>query len=54
MTLGVVGYPGDRDFGHYMYEHWENVDIDLAKTSAVLNYKIDTTGGKSLSLTTEP
>lgn len=43
--LGVVGYPGDLDFGEYMYEHWATVDIDLANTGTLLSYKIDTMPG---------
>ncbi|RBQ79720.1 hypothetical protein FVER14953_21145 [Fusarium verticillioides] len=41
--LGVVGYPGDLDFGRYLYEHWTTVEIDLAKTGTLLSYLIDTT-----------
>ncbi|OAG08386.1 uncharacterized protein CC84DRAFT_1085979, partial [Paraphaeosphaeria sporulosa] len=47
LKLGVVGFPGDRDFGQYLYEHWEDVDIDLASNDVLLSYKIDTTGGQS-------
>lgn len=44
--LGVVGYPGDVDSGNNMYEHWTDVQIDIAKTGNVLSYKIDTTPGE--------
>ena len=44
-TLGVVGYPGERDSGNYLYEHWQDVAVDLASTNMLLTYKIDTTGG---------
>lgn len=47
LSLGVVGYPGDREFGAYMYEHWADVQIDLARSRGVLEYKVDTTGGQS-------
>lgn len=30
-----------------MYEHWADVQIDLAKSKGVLEYKVDTTGGQS-------
>jgi hypothetical protein len=43
--LGIVGFPGDRDYGFFLYEDWRPVDIDLAQSGALLNYKIDTTGG---------
>lgn len=29
-----------------MYEHWADVQIDIAKTGNVLSYKIDTTPGE--------
>ncbi|RBA10536.1 hypothetical protein FPRO05_05125 [Fusarium proliferatum] len=45
--LGVVGYPGDLDFGKYLYEHWATVQIDLARTGTLLSYFIDTTPGQS-------
>lgn len=44
--LGVVGYPGDLDFGEHLYEHWATVDIDLARTGILLSYRIDISGGK--------
>ena len=44
--LGVAGYPGDRDFGAFMYEHWANVKIDLARTDNLLSYEIDTMPGE--------
>lgn len=36
-----------REFGAYMYEHWADVQIDLARSRGVLEYKVDTTGGQS-------
>jgi hypothetical protein len=42
---GVVGYPGDLDSGHYMYEEWSQISYDMKKTAALLTYHIDTTGG---------
>ncbi|RKK81839.1 hypothetical protein BFJ69_g3447 [Fusarium oxysporum] len=45
--LGVVGYPGDLDFGEQLYEDWATVHIDLAKTGTLLSYRIDTTPGQS-------
>ena len=48
-TLGVVGYPGELSFGNYMYEHWDTVQIDLAKSHGILEYKVDTTGGELVS-----
>jgi V8-like Glu-specific endopeptidase len=52
VELGVAGYPGDRDFGEFMYEHWATVDIDLAKTNTLLSYKIDTMPGVTLLILT--
>jgi V8-like Glu-specific endopeptidase len=50
MELGVVGYPAELDYGSYMYEDWEQVNIDLSQSGSLLNYKIDTTGGSFLKL----
>lgn len=44
--LGVVGYSQERDHGKYLYEKWQLVEIDLAKSGALLNYTIDPIGGK--------
>ncbi|KAK6532792.1 hypothetical protein TWF281_006968 [Arthrobotrys megalospora] len=46
-TLGVVGYPADRDLGEYMYEDFETVEYDLARNNMLLSYSIDTAGGNS-------
>ena len=32
-----------------MYEHWDTVQIDLAKSRGTLEYKIDSTGGELAS-----
>ncbi|KAM5377543.1 hypothetical protein ACJZ2D_004912 [Fusarium nematophilum] len=45
--LGVVGYPGDLDFGHHQYEDWRTVGIDLARTRTQLQYQIETSPGQS-------
>ncbi|KAK2936519.1 Peptidase S1, PA clan, chymotrypsin-like fold [Fusarium oxysporum f. sp. vasinfectum] len=45
--LGVVGYPGDLDFGEHLYEDWATVHIDLARSGALLSYRIDTSGGQT-------
>lgn len=44
--MGVVGYPGDLDSGHFMYEEWIAGTIDLPNTKGLLSYEIDTYGGK--------
>ena len=43
--LGVVGYPGDLDFGNFMYQEWNTTVIELAHTNQLLKYEIDTYGG---------
>ena len=47
--LGVVGFPGEINFGYHMYEAWGEVDINLAKTNSLLNYYIDTSGGEQFN-----
>jgi hypothetical protein len=44
-----VDYPGELSFGNYMYEHWDTIQIDLAKSRGTLEYKIDSTGGELVS-----
>ncbi|KAJ3459663.1 hypothetical protein MRS44_015736 [Fusarium solani] len=45
--LGVVGFPGDLDYGERLYEDWAEVNIDLEMTGTLLSYFIDTTPGQS-------
>ena len=45
--IGVVGYPGDKDEGEHMYEHFLCADWDLATANEnMLEYAIDTCRGK--------
>jgi V8-like Glu-specific endopeptidase len=46
LNIGVVGYPGDKDNGEYMFEHYLDTEFDLAKSQRMLSYLIDTYGGK--------
>ncbi|KAH7253105.1 hypothetical protein B0J15DRAFT_549835 [Fusarium solani] len=45
--LGVVGFPGDLDYGERLYGDWAEVNIDLEMTGTLLSYFNDTTPGQS-------
>ncbi|KAK4444610.1 hypothetical protein QBC34DRAFT_474597 [Podospora aff. communis PSN243] len=50
MSLGIVGYPGDKEQGEYMYEHFdEKVTFNLGdpRAGGMLTYRIDSAGGNS-------
>lgn len=45
--LGIVGYPMDKEGGHYMYQHFDSVLYELWWSSDMLSYLLCTYAGKS-------